>query len=91
MCGGVPPVNCHLVAVCFPHILHGRGHAAVTPVTITGHPSAAVACRWCDIVTVPPRPLYIPTLHSYATLPTVKHCLPWHDVRYLTVLECQLS
>jgi hypothetical protein len=82
MWGGVPPFHCHLVAVRVPHVSAGPGYAAVTPVTITGHLSVAVACRWCDIFTVPPRPLYIPTLHNYAPLSTVKRFLPWHNVRY---------
>ena len=94
MCGSLTPLHCHSVAVCNTHSSVGPGHAAVTPVTITGHPSMAVACRWCDSLTVPPRPLCIPTLHSHAPSSPVTCHLPWHDVRYsntFTPLNAELN
>jgi hypothetical protein len=87
MCGGIPPLHCHFVAVRDPHPSVGSGHAAVTPVTITGHPFVAVACRWCDSLTVPPRPLCNPTLHSYAPQSPVTCHLPWHDVSDSNIFE----
>ena len=75
MRGGISPL-----AVRDPYSSVGSGHAAVTPVTVTGHPFVAVACRWCHGVTVPPRPLCLPTLPSYAPQSSVTCDLPWHDV-----------
>jgi hypothetical protein len=73
-------VYTHFVAVRDPHSSLGSGYAAVTPVTITGHPLVAVACQWYDRLTVPPRPLYNPTLRNYAPQSTVTCPLPWHYV-----------
>ena len=70
-----------------PHSSVGTGHAVVSSVTITGHSSLAVACRRCDSLTVPPRPLCIPTLYSYAPQSPVTCHLPWHDVRQFNIFE----
>ena len=91
MCGGVTPLHCHRVAVCDPHPSVGPGYAAVTPVTITGHPSMAVACRWCDSPTMPPRPLCVPTLHSYGSQSPVTCHLSWHDVRYSNIFKVSVK
>jgi hypothetical protein len=86
MSGGTPPHHTHndhvTVAVCYPHSSAGPRHAAVTPVTVTGHPVVALACLWCIGVAVPPRPLCTSTLRNYFPQSTLARHLSRHDVSY---------
>jgi hypothetical protein len=91
MSGGTPPLHTHnhhvTVAVCDPHTSAGPRHAAVTPVTVTGHPVVALACLRCTGGVVPPRPLCTSTLPSYFPQSTLTPHLSRHNVSYFTVSE----